>query len=564
MSDSSQWNWDTRDRVADPPDKWSWEMPGPGPSDPAWARRSPSTGVSGRRGVPAPSAVPRKAQPAPAGDDFRRTVVFTIAGTALPGLGLIAARRRLAGWIILSLFLAVAVTLGIWAALDIRGLVSLVVRPAVLRTLTIGLILVALLWVGVVITSHLSLRRHPTQGQRIAGGILVGALAFAVAAPMAVASRYSYDQANLVNKVFGSEKDIKSATRPTWAGGPVQAPGQPPQDPWANKPRLNLLLLGGDAGPTRTGTRTDTVILASIDTETGNTTLFSLPRNTARMPFPADSPLRGQYPNGFTNGNGNAAEFFLNAMYDNLPVSVPKDVLGPTDNLGADAMKLSVGAALGLPVDYYVLINLRGFTKLINALGGITININTYIPVGGNTDLGIPPEEYLKPGPNQHLNGRNALWYARGRYGSDDYARMDRQRCVINAIIKQANPTNMLTRYENIAKAGGDIVRTDIPREVLPIMVDLSWRVKEGNLRSIVFKSGEGGFSSPNPNFVLMQRRVQTALGETQAPSSAAPAPAPTTSSAPAKSPKPKPESEDINRTCAYNPRVAATAQPVR
>ena len=557
MSDSSRWSWDTRDRVADPPDKWSWEMPGPGPSDPAWARRSHSTEVLGRRG--APSAVPRKPQPAPAGDDFRRTMLFTVAGTALPGLGLIAARRRLAGWIILGLFLAVVVTLGIWAALDIRGLVSLVVRPTVLRTLTIGLILLGLLWVGVVITSHLSLRRHPTPGQRIAGGILVGALAFAVAAPMAVASRYSYDQANLVNKVFGSEKDTKSATRPTWTGGPAQAPGQPPQDPWANKPRLNLLLLGGDAGPTRTGTRTDTVILASIDTKTGNTTLFSLPRNTGRMPFPADSPLRSYYPRGFTNGNGNAAEFFLNAMYDNLPGSVPKDVLGPTDNLGADAVKLSVGAALGLPVDYYVLINLRGFTKLIDALGGVTININTYIPVGGNTDLGIPPEEYLRPGPNQHLNGRNALWYARGRYGSDDYARMDRQRCVINAIIKQANPTNMLTRYENIAKAGGDIVRTDMPREVLPIMVDLSWRVKEGNLRSIVFKNGEGGFSSPNPNFALMQRRVQTALGETQAPSSAAP-----TTSTPSKSSRPKPESEDINRSCAYNPKVAATAQPVR
>jgi polyisoprenyl-teichoic acid--peptidoglycan teichoic acid transferase len=559
VSDSSQWSWDKRDRVEDPPDRWSWETPGPGPSDPAWARRSRSTGVPGRRGVPAPSAVPRKAQPAPAGDDFRRTMLFTVAGTALPGLGLIAARRRLAGWIILGLFLAVVATLGIWAALDIRGLVSLVVRPTVLRTLTIGLILLGLLWVGVVITSHLSLRRHPTSGQRIAGGILVGAMAFAVAAPMAVASRYSYDQANLVNKVFGSEKDTKSATRPTWDGGPAQGPGQPPQDPWANKPRLNLLLLGGDAEPSRTGTRTDTVILASIDTKTGNTTLFSLPRNTARMPFPADSPLRSRYPNGFTNGNGNAAEFFLNAMYDNLPASVPNDVLGPTDNLGADAMKLSVGAALGLPVDYYVLINLQGFTKLINALGGITIDINTYIPVGGNTDLGIPPEEYLKPGPSQHLNGRNALWYARGRYGSDDYARMDRQRCVINAIIKQANPTNMLTRYENIAKAGGDIVRTDIPREVLPIMVDLSWRVKEGNLRSIVFKNGEGGFNSPNPNFARMQRRVQTALGETVAPSSAAP-----TTSTPSKSPRPKPQSEDINLTCAYNPRVAATAQPVR
>ena len=48
---------------------------------------------------------------------------------------------------------------------------------------------------------------------------------------------------------------------------------------------------------------------------------------------------------------------------------------------------------------------------------------------------------------------------------------MDRQRCVINAIIKQANPTNMLARYEQIAKASKDIVRTDIPQEVLPLMV---------------------------------------------------------------------------------------------
>ena len=71
----------------------------------------------------------------------------------------------------------------------------------------------------------------------------------------------------------------------------------------------------------------------------------------------------------------------------------------PTDNLGADALKLSVGEALGLKVDYYVLIDLQGFAQMVNALGGITVNINTYIPIGGNTDLHIPPKEYLKPGP---------------------------------------------------------------------------------------------------------------------------------------------------------------------
>ena len=131
--------------------------------------------------------------------------------------------------------------------------------------------------------------------------------------------------------MFKSEKDTKSATRPSaWATDQAsEAPDEPqPCDPWAKKPRLNLLLLGGDAGKGRTGTRTDTVIVASIDTKTGNTTLVSLPRNTGRMPFPADSPLHKYYPNGFTDGDGNNAEYFLNAMYDNVPDSVPKDLLG--------------------------------------------------------------------------------------------------------------------------------------------------------------------------------------------------------------------------------------------
>ena len=118
--------------------------------------------------------------------------------------------------------------------------------------------------------------------------------------------------------------------------------------------------------------------------------------------------------------------------------------------------------------------------------------------------------------PNQHLKGREALWYARGRYGSDDFARMDRQRCVIDAMIKQANPANMLARYEEIAKAGKEIVKTDMPQEVLPLMVDLSLRVKDGNVRSVVFKHGVDGFSSPNPDFDLMRKRVKTAIRRDQ------------------------------------------------
>jgi len=486
-------------------------------------------------------------------------VAYTVAGAAVPGLGLIVARRRLVGGIIMAVFLAVLAVVGIWAAVDLKGLSSIVVRPSILHGLTIGLAVAGVIWVGVIVATHLALRYRPTAAQRVLGAVLVAVLAFAVAAPMAVAARYSYDQASLVSKVFKSDKDTKSATRPNLQLGPT-VKGEAP-DPWRDRPRLNILLLGGDAGPTRTGTRTDTVILASIDTTTGDTTLFSLPRNTARMPFPATSPLHRYYRKGFTNGNGSNAEYFLNAMYDNVPRNVPKNVLGETDNLGADALKLSVGSALGLNVDYYVLINLDGFTRLINALGGITVNINTYVAIGGNTDLHIPPKTYLHPGPNQHLDGRSALWYARGRYGSDDFARMDRQRCVINAIIKQANPANMLARYEDIARAGKDIVITDIPREVLPLLVDLSWRVKNGNVRSIVFKNGVARFYSSNPNFPLVRERAKAALGETKATGASS---GTGTTTQPAKPAPGKKVSEDVNSTCSYQPDVAATARPAQ
>jgi polyisoprenyl-teichoic acid--peptidoglycan teichoic acid transferase len=483
---------------------------------------------------------------------FRRAVVYTILGTAIPGLGLIAGRRRLIGSVILGLFAAAVLALGIYATVDRQDLLAYALDPKTLRRAALALVIIALAWVAIIIASHLSLRGRVTTGQRVVGGVLVGLLSFAVAAPMAVAARYSYVTASSVGAVFKSDSEIKSATVPTLEAT-QSTPGQPkPQDPWAGKPRLNILLLGGDAGPGRAGTRTDTVILASINTKTGDTALISLPRNAARMPFPSNSPLHKRYPYGFTNGDGQNAEYFLNAMYRNVPRAVPKDILGPTDNLGADVLKLSVGEATGLPVDYYVLINLEGFSKMINALGGIRLNINTYIPIGGDTDRHIPPKEFLKPGPDQKLNGRSALWYARGRYGSDDFARMDRQRCVINAIIKQANPTNMLARYEDVVKAGKQLVYTDMPREVLPLMVDLSLRVKDGNVRSVVFKSGVDGFTSSNPDFTLMRKRVKAAIGESKHPKKAKKAGGGTT------------QSESVNDACAYDPKVAATARPYR
>ncbi|SDS59528.1 LCP family protein [Microlunatus soli] len=481
-----------------PDDQWSWDLPQRAQSsyDPA-------------EPVAEGSARPRRAAHIDAGDDFSRTVLLTIAGALVPGLGLIAAGRRRVGTAVLSVFVLLVVGLAVGAIADRHSLLAAAVNPRFLTLLAIGLVVLALCWVAVVVGTHLSLGGGPLRRpQRAGASLLVALLSFAVAAPMAVAARYSVDQAGLVSTVFHGQGNSNSATRPT---------AQPTnhRDPWKNTDRVNILLLGGDAGADRTGTRTDTVMVASIDPQTGDTTLISLPRNTGKMPFPEDSALHQYYPEGFTDGDGNNAEYFLNAMYDNVPNNVPHDVLGKTDNLGADALKLSVGEATGLKIDYYVLINLNGFRQLVDALGGITVNINTYVAIGGSTDEHIPPKSYLKPGPDQHLDGAKALWFARGRYGADDFQRMDRQRCVVNAIIDQANPGNVLTRYEAIARAGKQIVKTDVPQEALPAFVDLSMRAKSGNVRSLVFKHGQNGFSSPDPDFDLMRQRVAKALHET-------------------------------------------------
>ena len=132
---------------------------------------------------------------------------------------------------------------------------------------------------------------------------------------------------------------------------------------------------------------------------------------------------------------------------------------------------------------------------------------------------------------------------------------MDRQRCVINAMIKQANPANVLTRYEDIANASKSIVHTDMPQEVLPAVVDLSLRVKKGNIRSIVFKNGVNGFASANPNFSLMRSRVKKALSEAKDDNT----PSKTTSAGDSGD---APTSENVDSTCKYDPKVAATAKP--
>jgi len=494
---------------------------------------------------------------------FGASLGWAVLGAVVPGLGLVRGGRRVIGSLMIAAWvIVVGGVLGL-AVTNRKMLTGVAANGDLLRGLAVALLVIAVVWVVSVGATHLILRpRGATWGQRAAGATVVGLLSFAVSAPLALGANFAVTTADLLT-VFGQT----STTTPT-----VDA-----VDPWKNKDRLNVLILGGDSGTGRDiklGIRPDSVSVLSVDTHTGATSIFNLPRQTAKMPFPADSPLHKYFPNGFYDGtNPLNQEYALNAIYNNVPHLVPKNVLGNPSSLSTDAMKLSVGEALGLKIDYYVLVNMDGFKDIINAIGGITVNVNDRVPIGGKNPNGgnpeVKPTGWIEIGPNQHLNGHDALWFARGRYHTTDYKRMARQRCVINAVIQQADPATILTKYQSLAKAATQTMSTDVPANMLPALADLALNLKGKPIRSILLNQSVG-FKTWDPDWNMVHKLVKKTLAEADKSASTAPAPSSTASptgtstSTPSSSAIPtstptatsttKEKSANLNDECAYHP----------
>jgi len=462
----------------------------------------------------------------------------------LPGVSYLAAGRRRLGTVVTTLSLCLYGAAAYLALARRDDVIAWALNPDVLLLMVVGLAVVALCWVAVLVTSYKMLRPLTAgPGARLAGSAVIGLVCFGMASSTALGAQTLMAQRQLVEKVFSGEQS-KSQTRPKIKNA---------KDPWAQIPRLNILLLGADDGEGRDNTRTDSVMVASIDTRTGKTSLISLTRNWMRMPFPAGTRLHERFPTGFWDPNGKKEQpnFYLDAMYRFVPAEWG-DLIGPSDNPGADVLKMSVGEALGLKLHYYVQINLAGFAQLVEALGGITVNINYPVPVGGNDDKKIPPSRYLAPGPDRHLNGTDALWFARGRYKVQgaDIARQARQRCTVKAIVERATPQNVMANYLELAKAGESLVRTDIPQSILSSFVTLGQRMKNATITNIDLDKKKNYPTGQNPNYAAMRVIIQKHLNPAAKPV----APKPTATQSPRKPKTTSTPPPDLKEACAYNP----------
>ena len=510
---------------------------------------------------------------------FRRCATLTIASTLLPGLGLAGARQRWAkilGVLLPIGFLGGLIWLAVRAVMNPEKAVSWVLRPGLLRGALVVLIIIAVGWACLIALTHLITRpKGLTTTKRAIGAGLVIALTFIVSAPLAVGARYTLSQLQLLGSITGD--DVTAGSRPNIDTNA--------ENPWKDTPRLNILLLGADSTDTRIKDaggsytpRTDTIMVASIDTTTGDTTLIQIPRNLEHTPFPEGSKLAQLFPRGF-RGAGDEAEWYVNALWEKTVAGDHPDMveaLGtPTPTYpGAEVLKQGIEGITGLHMHYFVLLNINGLEQLINAMGGVRVNINQKLPIGGNETTGEKPSAWLQPGPDQLLDGYHAMWYARGRYHvkGADFDRMARQSCLVNAVIKQADPLTMLTRYEGIAQASSDMIMTDIPRNVLSPVTQLAVKVKDASVSRLAFVNGENGFVSANPDFTLTRTRVHDAITPpthtsepttttpTETPSTTKPSPTPTTTTPPEQpsappTTAPASTAEQVTNACAYNPQ---------
>ena len=172
--------------------------------------------------------------------------------------------------------------------------------------------------------------------------------------------------------------------------------------------RYNILLMGGDAGKDRSGLRPDSMTVASVDAETGRTVLISLPRNLEDVPFPASSPLHEKFPKGYSCADHSC---MLNAIY--TYATEHKDLYPGVRNPGAQATKEAIEGATGLTINYWALIDLRGFEDLVDAVGGITMDVYRRVPIGGG---GSKISATSRP-------ARTGTWTAARRCGSPGLGR---------------------------------------------------------------------------------------------------------------------------------------------
>lgn len=350
---------------------------------------------------------------------------------------------------------AVGSTFTLWAIAAVALLLFWLWRPAALTLATnvvvlwivqLGLIFYAVLWLATTVNAFTLVRLVRTAPRTRLPIAIVTVLSIVL----------TTGTASYAALLTGVGRDALSTV---FAGGSIVEPIDG---------RYTILLMGGDAGDDRIGLRPDSLTLVSIDATTGAVSMVGIPRNLYNAPFSEDSPLWTAWPNGFDCGDDCLLAYLYPWAEEHPEVYPNAEKDGSTPAI--EAMRDAVEGVTGIPVQFTVLIDMAGFESLIDALGGVVVTVEEPVTLGIN---GGPVVGEIAAG-EQRMDGYTALWYARSRYELTDFDRMEHQRDIQEAMLRQLEPGVVLTRFQAIAEASSDLVRTDIPQSMLGVLSDLA------------------------------------------------------------------------------------------
>ncbi|WP_214322733.1 LCP family protein [Nonomuraea sediminis] len=470
-------------------------------------------------------------------------VGWTLLSIVAPGVAHLRAGRKRTGLVLLACYGLLLIAAAA-AALNAKNLAGLLLDPTWLAVITGVCVAGGLAWAAIIVSSYVVLRpgRLAMWGQ-IGTGAVAGVTAVAVALPFGLAATTARTSDDAIGSVFKSSPST-----------PIDH-----KDPWKGRDYLTIALLGGDGAGSRKGLsiRTDSINVVSINVHTGDAVVFALPREMENAPFPPGSLMAKRFPPPknfwLPPGQGRGSADLINGIW--AYADLHPEVAGHSPDRAPETVKGALGQILGFKVDYYMLVNMWGVAHLIDALGGVRIHVEQDICYGvGRSDGGV-----VKAG-TRTLNGTQALWYGRARdhpgstcAGGDNHTRMRRQQCVMSAMLNQLNPSNVLLKFNALARAAKQTFQTDIPRDLLQDLVPLAQQVKGAHVSKLNFIPP--AYNPAYPDYRKIRQAVRAALARSGTPARAqastpSPVSTPTATRSPGEPVKQAGRLESLNSSC--------------
>ena len=320
----------------------------------------------------------------------------------------------------------------------------------------------------------------------------------------------------------------------------------PSIEPWDRSKRLDILLVGLDSGrPGEKTFLTDTMMVVSIDPESGRMAFISLPRDTVNVPLPKSADFakaRAVFGNTYASR--------INSLY--ITARLRDDLFPGNDlNRGYRALMAALSELYRLDIQYYVAVDLNSFRGAVNAFGGLVVDVQLplfdvrYAASDGRGKLKL----YVPPGV-QRMNGQEALAYARSRKSTSDFDRAARQQYVVESLKDQVDLETLLEpgTIGELRQQFDEYVTTNIPGKILPQLVLLATELDTRKPTSLVLSPARGySVTQPDydivPNVSKIRRAVKNVFksGSKTPAASAAPSAVPDPPAAPQPSPPAEP-----------------------